>query len=207
MGVAGSRSAGAYKPSEAVDLTGPELTGKWRLEAIGDRLFEIVVRTRDKVVMGPLSDPAEARLRAGITRYFMAVAWITADAELASRKLRGDEPKAFMNAFLQRMHLEVRRVQMAIEPGCTDDEIWRMLFDDANLYSRASQAAMTQRCEDVPLVAGLRWFDERSLFNLASAEAYGESFAVLTIGAAISPQIVGVFKMMGADGTGSTGSS
>lgn len=166
------------------------------MEATGDRLFKIVARTRDKVVMGPMSDPAEARLRVGVTRYFMAVAWITADAEVARRKLRSDQPKAFMSAFLQQMHQEVRRVQMAIEPGCTDADIWRMLFDDADLYSRALQAAMTQRCEDAPLVAGLRWFEERSLFKLASAEAYGESFAVLTIGAAIPPQIVGVFEVL-----------
>jgi hypothetical protein len=194
MGGAGNRPADAYTPSEAVDLKGPELNGKLRLEAIGYRLFGIVTRTRDKVVMGPMSDPAEARLRAGVTRYFMAVAWITADAELARRKLRGDQPKAFMRAFHQQMHQELRAVQLGIEPDCTDDDIWRMLFDDAALYSRALQEAMTQRCEDVSLVAGLRWFDARSLFNLASAEAYGESFAVLTIGAAIPPQIVGVLE-------------
>lgn len=157
--------------------------------------------------MGPMSDPAEARLRAGVTRYFTVVAWITADAELARRKLQGDKPKAFMSAFLQQMHQEVRRVQIAIEPCSTDDEIWQMLFDDADLYSRALQAAMTERCEDVPLVAGLRWFDERSLFNLASAEAYGESFAILTIGAAMVPQIAEAFEMMRAVGPGSTGSS
>lgn len=174
------------------------------LEAIGDMLFEIVARTRDKVVMGPMSDPAEARLRAGVTRYFMAVAWIAADAELARRKFQGDQPKAFMSAFLQQMHQEVRRLQIAIEPGCTEDQIWRMLFEDADLYSRALQTARTQRCEDVPLAAGLRWLDKRSLFNLASAEACGESFAVLTIGTAIQPQIVAVFEMMRVEGTGSS---
>lgn len=154
--------------------------------------------------MGPMSDPAEARLKAGVTRYFMAVAWIAADAELTRRKLQGDQPKAFMSAFLQQMHQEIRRLQVAIEPGCTDDEIWRMLFEDADLYSRALLAARTLRSEDVPLAAGLRWFDERSLFNLASAEAYGEGFAVVTIGAAIPPQIVGVFEMMRVEGTGSS---
>ena len=154
--------------------------------------------------MGPMSDPAEARLKAGVTRYFMAVAWIAADAELARRQLQGGKPKAFMSAFLQQMHQEVRRLLLAIEPGCTDDEIWRMLFEDADLYSRALQAARTQRCEDVPLAAGLRWLDKRSLFNLASAEAYGESFAVLTIGTTIPPQIVAVFEMMRLEGTGSS---
>lgn len=177
------------------------------MEAIGDRLFEIVARSRDKFVMGPMSDPAEARLRAGVTRFFMAVAWISADAELARRKLRGDKPKAFMCAFLQKMHQEVRRVQIAVEPSCTDDEIWRMLFDDASLYSRVLQEAATQQPDDVLLAAGLRWFDERSLFNFASAEAYGESSAALTVGAAIPPQIVAVFEMMRVDGTGRTGSS
>ncbi|OYX33556.1 MAG: hypothetical protein B7Y99_07285 [Caulobacterales bacterium 32-69-10] len=176
------------------------------MEAIGDRLFEIVSHTRDKTVMGPMSEPAEARLRAGVTRYFMAVAWISADAELARRKLRGDKPKAFMRAFLQKMHQEVRRVQIAIEPSCTDDEIWRMLFDDADLYSQALHEAVTQQPDDVLLAAGLRWFDERSLFNFASAEAYGESIAVLTVGAAIPPQIVGVFEMTRVDGTDRTGS-
>lgn len=203
-GGAGSRLADAYTSSEAVDLNWPELNGKLRLEGIGDRLFEIVTRTRDEVVMGPMSDPAEGRLKAGVTRYFMAVAWIAADAEVARHKLQGDKPNAFMHAFLQQMHQEVRRLQVAIEPGCTDNEIWRMLFADADLYSRALQAARTQRCEDVPLAAGLRWLDTRSLFNLASAEAYGECFAVLTIGSTIPPQIVAVFERTPIDGTGSS---
>jgi hypothetical protein len=172
------------------------------LDAIGHRLFEIVMRTRDKVVMGPASDPAEARFRAGVTRYFMAVAWISADAELARHKLAGDKPKAFMSAFLEKMYSELQRVQIAIQPSCTDGEIWRMLFDDADLYSQVWNEAASQQCEDLTLAAGLRWFDERSLVNLASAEAYGECIAVLTIGAAITPQIVSVVETMRIDGTG-----
>jgi hypothetical protein len=166
------------------------------LDEIGDQLFEIVVRTRDKVVIGPISDPAEAQFRADVTRYFMAVAWISADAELARCKLAGDKPKAVMSAFLERMHSELRRVQIAIEPSCTESEIWRILFDDAGLYSQVWSEAMTHRSEDLTLAAGLRWFDERSLFNLASAEAYGECVAVLAIGAAITPQIVAVVETM-----------
>lgn len=174
------------------------------MEAIGDRLFEIVSHARDNVVMGPMSDPAEARLRAGVTRYFMAVAWISADAELARRKWRGDEPKAVMHDFLQKMHEEARRVQMAIEPFCTDDEIWRMLFDDAGLYSQVLHQAMTQLSGDAQLAAGLCWFEKRSFFDFASAEAYGECIAVLTIGAAIPPQIAAVFDMMRVDWPGRT---
>lgn len=175
---------------------------KRRTDPIGDRLFEIVARTRDKVVMGPLSDPAEAQFRAGVTRYFMAVAWISADAELARCKLAGDKPKAVMSAFLEKMHSELRRVQIAIEPSCTESEIWRILFDDASLYSQVWSEAMTHQSEDVTLAAGLRWFDERSLFNLASAEAYGECVAVLTIGAAITPQIVALLETMRTGGPG-----
>lgn len=169
---------------------------KRRLNAIGDRLFEVVARTRDKVVMGPISDPAEARFRAGVTRYFMALAWISADAELVRRKLSGDKPKAVMSAFLERMHGELRRVQTAIQPLCRESDIWRMLFDDAGLYRHVWNEAMARQSEDLTLAAGLRWFDERSLFDPASAEAYGECVAVLTIGAAIAPEIVAVVETM-----------
>lgn len=170
------------------------------MDEIGDRLFEIVARTRDKVVMGPISDPAEAQFRAGVTRYFMAVAWIAADAELARCKLAGDKPKAVMSAFLEKMHSELRRVQIAIQPSCTESDIWRVLFDDAGLYSQVWNEAMTQQSEDLTLAAGLRWFDERSLFNLSSAKAYGECVAVLTIGASIAPQIVAVVETIRTGG-------
>lgn len=172
------------------------------MDAIGDQLFEIVARARDKVVMGAISDPAEAQFRADVTRYFMAVAWIAADAELARCKLAGDKPKAVMSAFLERMHSELRRVQIAIQPSCTESEIWRMLFDDADVFSHAWKEAMAHRSENLTLEAGLRWFDERSPVNLASAEAYGGCVAVLTTGAAITSQIVAVVETMGIGGLG-----
>jgi hypothetical protein len=172
------------------------------LDAIGGRLFEIVAHTRDTVVMGPINDPAEARFRAHVTRYFMAVAWMAADSELARCKLAGDKPKAVMRAFLEKMHCELRHVQIAIQPSCTEGDIWRMLFDDAGLYRQVWHEAVTHHCEDLTLAAGLRWFDERPLFDLASAESYGECIAVLTIGAAITPQIVAVVETMSIGGPG-----
>ena len=73
---------------KAVDLKRPELNGKRRLEAITTGCSRSL-RVLGMVVMGPMSDPAEARLIAGVTRYFTAVAWIAADAELARRQLQG----------------------------------------------------------------------------------------------------------------------
>lgn len=163
-------------------------------------MFEIVARTRDKVVMRPSSNPAEAQFRAAVTRYFLAVAWIAADAELARCKLAGDKPKAVMSAFLEKAHSELRRVQIAIQPAFTERESWRLLFEDADLYRQGWNEALTLPSEDPTLAAGLRWFDERSRLDLASAETYGECVAVLTIAAAITPQIVAVIETMRTSG-------
>lgn len=144
------------------------------MDAIGDQLFEIVVRTRDKVVMGPSSDPAEAQFRAAVTQCFVAVAWIAAGAQLARCKLAGDKPKAVMRVLLGKSHRDPRGVQIAIRPSITESESWRLLFEDADLYSQVWNDALTLQSEDATLAAGLRRFDECSLLDLASAEAYGE---------------------------------